>query len=53
MDQAAQQAQRVMGDTLGALLEAQFAIRTFVEAAAPPPAAPGKKGAAKPPAKAT
>jgi type IV pilus assembly protein PilO len=50
---AAQQAQKVIGDTLGALLEAQFAIRTFVEAAAPPPAPPGKKGAAKPPAKAT
>lgn len=50
---AAQQAQKVMGDTLGALLEAQFAIRTFVEAAPPPPGPPGKKGAAKPPAKAT
>ena len=41
---AQQQAQRLLGDTLGALLEAQFAIRTFVKAAAPPPA-PGKKGA--------
>ncbi len=41
---ALQQAQRLLGDTLGALLEAQFAIRTFVKAAAPPPV-PGKKGA--------
>ena len=43
---AQQQAQRVIGDTLGALLEANFAIRTFVKAAAPPPgakqAAPGR-----------
>ena len=39
---AQQQAQRLIGDTLGALLEAQFAIRTFVKSAAPPPA---KKGA--------
>src|SRR5881628_580479 len=41
---AQQQAQRLLGDTLGALLEAQFGIRTFVKAAAPPPA-PAKKGA--------
>jgi type IV pilus assembly protein PilO len=41
---AAGQAQKLLGDTLGALLEAQFAIRTFVKAAAPP-AAPAKKGA--------
>jgi type IV pilus assembly protein PilO len=41
---AAQQAQKLLGDTLGSLLEAQFAIRTFVKAAAPPPT-PGKKGA--------
>src|SRR5881296_3473155 len=41
---AAQQAQKLLGDTLGALLEAQFAIRTFVKAAAPA-AAPAKKGA--------
>ena len=39
---AQQQAQRFVGDTLGSLLEAQFAIRTFVKSAAPPPA-PGKK----------
>src|SRR2546425_3845148 len=42
---AAQQAQKLLGDTLGALLEAQFGIRTFVKAAAPA-AAPAKKGAA-------
>ena len=36
------QAQRLLGDTLGALLEAQFAIRTFVKATAPPSPA-GKK----------
>src|SRR6266516_1909105 len=41
---AAQQAQKLLGDTLGALLEAQFGIRTFVKAAAPA-AAPAKKGA--------
>jgi type IV pilus assembly protein PilO len=33
---AQQQAQRVLGDTTGALLEAQFMIRTFVKAPAPP-----------------
>jgi hypothetical protein len=41
---AQQQAQHLLGDTLGALLEAQFAIRTFVKAAAPP-GPPSKKGA--------
>src|SRR5579884_2071437 len=42
------QAQRFLGDTLGALLEAQFAIRTFVKSAGPPPApAAAKKGAGK------
>src|SRR5207253_1597387 len=40
---AAGQAQKLLADTLGALLEAQFAIRTFVKAAAPP--SPAKKGA--------
>jgi type IV pilus assembly protein PilO len=45
---AQQQAQRLLGDTLGALLEAQFAIRTFVKAAGPPPAPGGKKPAARP-----
>src|SRR5690348_13056909 len=42
---AQQQAQRLLGDTLGSLLEAQFQIRTYVKAAAPPPGPPGKKGA--------
>src|SRR5207253_7547889 len=41
---AAQQAQKLLGDTLGALLEAQFGIRTFVKASAPA-AAPAKQGA--------
>jgi type IV pilus assembly protein PilO len=41
---AQQQAQKLLGDTLGALLEAQFAIRTFVKAVAPPPS--GKKAGA-------
>lgn len=41
------QAMRLLGDTLGALLEAQFAIRTFVKAAAPPPGPAGKKPAAR------
>jgi len=35
---AQQQAQRVLGDTIGSLLEAQFMIRTFVKSPAPPPA---------------
>jgi len=42
------QAQRFLSDTLGALLEAQFAIRTFVKSAAPPPAPAGKRPAGKP-----
>jgi len=42
---AQQQAQKLLGDTLGSLLEAQFAIRTFVKAAAAPPP-PGKKAGA-------
>jgi len=40
---AQQQAQRFLSDTLGALLEAQFYIRTFVKSAAPPPAPAGQK----------
>jgi len=44
---AQQQAQHFLADTLGALLEAQFAIRTFVKAAAPPPPPAGRKPAAK------
>src|SRR6266700_4967985 len=46
---AQSQAQRFLSDTLGALLEAQFAIRTFVKAAAPAPPAPaGRRPAGKP-----
>jgi type IV pilus assembly protein PilO len=41
---AQQQAQKFLSDTAGALLEAQFAIRTFVKAQASA-APPGKKGA--------
>src|SRR2546428_4306546 len=41
---AAQQAQKLLGDTPRALLGAQFRVRTFVKAAAPA-AAPAKKGA--------
>jgi type IV pilus assembly protein PilO len=46
---ASQAAQRLLGDTLGALLEADFSIRTFVKSSAPPPlpkGAPGAKPAA-------
>lgn len=34
---ATPQAQKLLGDTAGALLIAEFSIRTFVKAAAPPP----------------
>src|SRR5207244_11547781 len=44
---AQQQAQKVLSDTAGALLEAQFSIRTFVKAPPPPPA-PAAKKTAKP-----
>src|ERR1700752_2776506 len=44
---AQQQAQHFLADTLGALLEAQFSIRRFVKAAAPPPAPAGRKPGAK------
>jgi len=46
---AQQQAQKVLADTVGALLEAQFSIRTFVKAP-PPPAPAGKKTASAKPA---
>jgi len=49
---AQQQTQRVLNDTLGSLLEAQFVIRTFVKSAAPPPA-PKKGAPAKSVARAT
>src|SRR5229473_646789 len=42
---AAGQAQKLLGDTVGALLEAQLGIRTFVKAAAPPPAKPDSAAA--------
>src|SRR5881397_3970246 len=45
---AQQQAQKVLSDTAGALLEAQFSIRTFVKAP-PPPAPAGKKTASAKP----
>lgn len=35
---ATPQAQKLLGDTLGALLIAEFSIRTFVKSVAPPPA---------------
>jgi len=34
---ASPQAQKLLADTAGALLLAEFSIRTFVKAAAPPP----------------
>src|SRR6266568_5794019 len=42
---ASQGAQKITGDTVGALLEASFMIRTFVKAAAPPAPPGGKKAA--------
>jgi type IV pilus assembly protein PilO len=36
---ASQGAQKLLGDTIGALLEADFSVRTFVKSTAPPPAA--------------
>ncbi len=45
---AQQQAQKVLSDTAGALLEAQFSIRTFVKALPPPPPAGKKTASAKP-----
>ena len=41
---ASQGAQRLLNDTVGALLEADFAVRTFVKSTAPAPA-PKKPGA--------
>jgi len=42
---ATPQAQKLLADTAGALLLAEFSIRTFVKSAAPPP---GTQPAAKP-----
>ena len=42
-------AQKLLGDTVGALLEADFSVRTFVKSTAPPPASKpaGKPGKGK------
>ena len=45
---AKQQAQRLLGDTLGALLLAEFSIRTYVKSTAPPPAAGQPAGGSTP-----
>jgi len=46
---ASSAAQRLLGDTVGALLEANLAIRTFVKSSAPPPGVRrGAAGAAAP-----
>jgi type IV pilus assembly protein PilO len=42
---AAPQAQKLLGDTAGSLLLAEFQIRTFVKSAGPPPGAPARPGA--------
>lgn len=39
---APQQTQRLLADTLGALLEAQFSIRTYVKSPGPPPKPAGR-----------
>ena len=49
---AQQQAQKILSDTIGSLLEAQFLIRTFVKSAATPPA-PKKATSARPAGNAT
>ena len=41
-------AQRLLADTVGALLEADFAIRTFVKSSAPPPGRTPAKPGGKP-----
>lgn len=41
---AAPQAQKLLGDTLGALLLAEFTIRTFVKSSLPPPAGQPARG---------
>ena len=47
LSSASPQAQKLLGDTLGSLLLAEFTIRTFVKAAGPPPGtqAPGGRRA--------
>lgn len=44
LSSASPQAQKLLGDTLGALLLAEFTIRTFVKAAGPPPGTPATGG---------
>ena len=48
---ASQAAQRLMNDTVGTLLEADLALRTFVKSTPPPAGAGGGGGAKKPAAK--
>jgi type IV pilus assembly protein PilO len=45
LKRASQGAQRLLADTVGQLLEADVALRTFVKAAAPPPPAGRRPGA--------
>ncbi|MBI1966376.1 MAG: type 4a pilus biogenesis protein PilO [Gemmatimonadetes bacterium] len=45
---ASQQAQRLLGDTLGALLLGEFSIRTYVKTTTPPPAAARPAGGSTP-----
>jgi hypothetical protein len=42
---ASQQTQKLVGDTLGALLEASFDLRTYVKRPPAPPAAAGTANA--------
>src|SRR5213594_2694530 len=46
LSSASPAAQKLLGDTAGALLLAEFAIRTFVKAAKPPPPPAGKPAGA-------
>ena len=45
LSSASPAAQKLLGDTAGALLLAEFSIRTFVKSQSPPPPAAGKPGA--------
>jgi type IV pilus assembly protein PilO len=45
LSMAAPQAQKLLGDTAGSLLLAEFQIRTFVKSAGPPPGAPPRPAA--------
>lgn len=48
---ARQAAQRLLGDTLGSLLLAEFSIRTYVKSAAPPPPAAAQPAGGSTPAR--